>query len=71
MDFVREANAIVSAGNRDDTVELPVMANVLGGKEVIIPGVNAAPGGRFSVSLNSIYGSTNQCGFHNISALQY
>jgi glycine reductase len=71
VDFVREANAIVSAGNRDETLELPVMEMVLGGKELLIPGVSAAPGDRFSVSMNSIYGSTNQCGFHNISALQY
>lgn len=71
VDFVREANAIVSSGNRDEMIELPLMETVLGGKEISMPGVNAEPGGRFSVSLNSIYGSTNQCGFHNISASQY
>jgi glycine reductase len=71
VDAVPEANAIVSTGNRDEMIALPTKARVLGGDELIVPGVKAAPSESFSVTFNSIFGSTNQGGMHNITALQH
>lgn len=63
VDFVPEADAIVSVGNREEIVDLPAAARVVGTPPEIEGGIPAA--GPLQVPLRTICGSTNEMGAWN------
>jgi glycine reductase len=60
-----EATAIVSAGNNDQLITLPMVDRFVGFSPV--PGIKGDPAGRVTLPLSRIYASTNQLGFNNLS----
>lgn len=68
VDFISEANAIVSTGNMDETVQLPKVQRVVGKTEQRIPQV--PEGEAFSSGLGVLYTSTNPFGVYSLSARQ-
>jgi sarcosine reductase len=74
-DAVTEANAVVSAGNANEVVELPARAKVIGDLSVaeIIAGGFAGslrPDGSLKVELQAITGSTNELGFNRLRGME-
>jgi glycine reductase len=71
-DVVPEADAIVSAGNREQMVVLPPIDRALGGEDVFDPDQRANPPqparGEVTVPIRQIYGSTNQLGYGALTA---
>lgn len=66
VDFVPEANAIVSVGNREEIVELPTVTRVLGGTFIL--GKNITATGVIKLPLRYICGATNEMGAWKIGA---
>jgi hypothetical protein len=64
-DIVPEATAIVSAGNREEVLDLPAMPRVLGG-DVLWDGRDAR--GAFRLPLRDVLCSTNQLGQSRLRA---
>lgn len=60
VDFVPEAQAIVSSGNYEAPIELPAVSKVLGGETLLETGADAA--GPLSLTLQSLLGSTDPYG---------
>lgn len=60
VDYVPEADAIVSAGNWEETVDLPAVAKVIGGSEIFRFGDDTA--GPLSITIRHILGSTSPFG---------
>lgn len=70
-DTVPQANAVVSAGNANEVIELPARKKVigdLGAAEVIAGGFAGAlgPDGSLKVEIQAITGSTNELGFSKL-----
>jgi len=64
--FVREADAIVSTGNYEESYDFPEVKSVLGGTALL--NSDSSPNGPFSYPLSGLLGSTNQFGFTNMTA---
>ena len=64
--FVREADAIVSTGNYEESYDFPEVKSVVGGAALL--NSESSPNGPFSYPLSGLLGSTNQFGFTNMTA---
>jgi len=69
VDYVPEANAIVSVGNYEEEIHLPAMQKVVGGSKILETHYDA--GGELIVPLRNICGATNRVGFERLTAVQY
>lgn len=58
--FVPEANAIVSTGNYEQTVDLPAVSRVIGGTNILETGDDAS--GQLAITLRHILSATDQLG---------
>tara|TARA_B100000029_G_scaffold516495_1_gene630257 strand:+ start:2684 stop:3997 length:1314 start_codon:yes stop_codon:yes gene_type:complete len=64
--FVREADAIVSTGNYEESLDFPRVESVIGGTELL--NSKSDPAGPFSYPLSGLLASTNQFGYTNVTA---
>jgi len=67
------ADAVVTGGNANEVITLPVMAKVIGNNkpaEIIAGGFDGslAKDGSITVEIQAIIGATNELGFNKISA---
>ena len=69
VDYVPEANAIVSVGNYEQEISLPPMEKVIGGSEILETGYDAA--GEVTLPLRSLCGATERFGQEKLTAKQY
>jgi glycine reductase len=69
VDYVPEATAMVSSGNREDLIELPYMDEVLGGETFIETGECAKQAQK--VPLNHFLCSNSQVGAWNVTMEEY
>lgn len=60
VDFVPEADAIVSTGNYEETVELPAMGTVIGGDRILVSEQEA--GGPLNLTVRHLLSATSQFG---------
>lgn len=67
--FEPEADAIVSLGNYEQTIQLPPLGKVLGGTHILTKGADASQ--PMEITLSHFYGSTNQFGFSKLRGQQY
>ncbi|MAF52817.1 MAG: hypothetical protein CL694_07370 [Chloroflexi bacterium] len=67
--FVPEADAIVNAGNYEETVTLPAVEEVIGGPKLMEPDLDAA--GPLEVPLRYLHGSTNVMGASRLAGVRY
>jgi glycine reductase len=66
---VPEANAMVSAGNREEIVRLPAMERVLGARTILFTDVDAS--GEVEMPLRDIASSNDQTGAWTVRAVAY
>ncbi len=69
VQIVPEADAIVSTGGQDHKIHLPGVKNAIGGETITGYGVKSTDG--FEITLEQIYGATNQLGYRNMAAVQF
>lgn len=69
VDFVPEADALVSTGGQDRMLDLPAMDRCLGVGEVT--GYGAKGTDAFTICLEQVYCSTNQLGYGRMAAVAY
>lgn len=69
VDFVPEAQAIVSTGNYEAPINLPAVSRVLGGDVLLETGEDAA--GPLAVTLRSVLGSTDPLGFAALRGIEW
>lgn len=69
IDFVPEAQAIVSTGNYEAPIDLPAVSRVLGGDSLLETGVDAA--GPLTVTLRSLLASTDPYGSAALRAVEW
>jgi glycine reductase len=67
--FVREADAIVSTGNYEQTIELPRVDRVLGGSKLLPTGEDAR--GPLELTLRRVLAATNQYGGSSLRGRTY
>lgn len=66
---VPEADAIVSTGGQDHRIALPAMERAIGGDTITGYGVKATDG--FDITLEQVYGATNQLGLGTMAAVEF
>ncbi len=64
-----EADAIVSLGNYEQSIQVPPLAKLIGGTHILASGEDAAE--PMEITLSHFYGSTNQFGFSALRGRQY
>src|SRR5579884_516241 len=64
VEFVREADSIVSTGNQEEKVTLPAIDQVVGGATLV--GLDLPSGGELTIPLRYILGATSNVGGHVI-----
>jgi hypothetical protein len=67
--FVPEADAIVNAGNYEETVTLPAVDRVIGGPKLVEPDLDAV--GPLEVPLRYLHGSTNVMGASRLAGVTH
>jgi glycine reductase len=66
-DYVPEADAIVSHGNFEEKLQLPAVARVIGGTEIMVKGFDAK--GPFEISTGHILSATNPLGMGRLRGI--
>ncbi len=69
VDYVPEANAMVSMGKFDVEIELPAMEQVIGGTKILEIEYDAV--GEIKLPLRNLYGATDRFGLERLTARQY
>ncbi len=69
VDYVPEANAMVSMGKFDVEIELPAMEQVIGGTKILETEYDAV--GEIKLPLRNLYGATDRFGLERLTARQY
>lgn len=68
-DFVPEAQAIVSTGNYEQSIDLPAVSKSIGGDVLLETGEDAT--GPLTITLRSLLGSTDPYGFAPLRAIEW
>ncbi len=69
VDYVPEADAIVSVGNYEEEVHLPPMEKVIGGSKILETDYNAS--GEMVIPLRNLMGPTNRFGLERLTVKEY
>lgn len=69
VDYVPEANAIVSVGNYEEQVQLPSMEKVIGGLKILEMGFDASS--EMIIPLYNMIGATNRFGLERLTSKEY